>query len=107
MARAGLLNERLKVYTMTTTVDATGFKAQTLTLKGEYFCRVLNARNDRDTADVDRVVYNPDRRFELRRQIAIADSDIIEYDGQKYVITSIERNRNLDIQTLYCDRYEQ
>lgn len=105
--RSGLLNERLSVYTVTTTVDANGFKAQTLTLKGSYFCRVLNARNDRDTADVDRVVYNPDRRFELRRQIQIADSDIIEYDGQRYVIASIERNRNLDTQTLNCDRYEQ
>ena len=105
--RSGLLNERLSVYTVTTTVDANGFKAQTLTLKGSYFCRVLNARNDRDTADVDRVVYNPDRRFELRRQIPIADSDIIEYDGQKYVIASIDRNKNLDTQTLNCDRYEQ
>ena len=105
--RSGLLNERLNVYTVSVTTDANGFKAQTLTLKGSYFCRVLNARNDRDTADVDRVVYNPDRRFELRRQIAIADSDIIEYDGIKYVISSIERNRNLDIQTINCVRYEQ
>ena len=107
MARAGLLNERLSVYTMSTTADTNGYKSQTLTLKGTYFCRVIASRNDRDTADTDRIVYNPDRRFELRRQIAIADSDIIEYDGIKYVITSIERNRNLDIQTIYCERYEQ
>lgn len=105
--RSGLLNERLTVYTMSTRADANGFQSQSLTLKGTYFCRVINSRNDRDTADVDRIVYNPDRRFELRRQIAIADSDIIEYDGIKYVITSIEKNRNLDIQTLYCERYEQ
>ena len=105
--RSGLLNERLSVYTVSVTTDANGFKSQTLTLKGTYFCRVLNARNDRDSADVDRVVYNPDRRFEIRRQIAIADSDIIEYDGIKYVISSIERNRNLDIQTINCVRYEQ
>ena len=105
--RSGLLNERLSVYKVSVTTDANGFKSQTLTLKGSYFCRVLNARNDRDSADVDRVVYNPDRRFELRRQIAIADSDIIEYDGIKYVISSIERNRNLDIQTINCVRYEQ
>ena len=95
--RSGLLNERLSVYGMTTTTDATGAQVVTLTLKGTYFCRVLTARNDRDT----------DRRFELRRQIAIADSDIIEYDGLKYVIGTIERNRNLDIQTLNCIRYEQ
>lgn len=105
--RSGLLNERLSVYGITTTTDETGAKVPTLTLQGTYFCRVLTSRNDRDTADTDRVVYNPDRRFELRRQIAIADSDIIEYDGLRYVITSIERNRNLDIQTLYCERYEQ
>lgn len=105
--RSGLLNERLTVYTMTTTTDATGAKVASLVLKGSYFCRVLTKRNNRDTSDVDRVVYNPDRRFELRRQIAIADSDIIEYDGIKYVITSIERNRNYDNQTLNCERYEQ
>lgn len=105
--RSGLLNERLTVYTMATTTDATGAKVATLTLKGTYFCRVLDARNDRSTSDVDRVVYNPDRRFELRRQIAITDSDIIEYDGIKYVITSIERNRNRDAQTINCNRYEQ
>ena len=77
MTRAGLLNERLSVYTMTTNTDANGYKSETLTLKGTYFCRVLHARDDRNNADVERVVYNPDRRFELRRQIAIADSDII------------------------------
>ena len=107
MTRAGLLNERLTVYTMTTNVDANGYKSVTLTLKGSYFCRVLDARNDRNDADVDRVVYNPERRFELRRQIAIADSDIIEYDGIKYVIASIERNKKIDTQTLNCERYEQ
>lgn len=105
--RSGLLNERLSVYTMTTTLDAYGAKSVSLTLKGTYFCRVLDARNDRNSADTDRVVYNPDRRFELRRQIAIADSDIIEYDGIKYVIASIERNKKIDTQTLNCERYEQ
>lgn len=105
--RSGLLNERLTVYTMTTNADANGYKSATLTLKGSYFCRVLDARNDRNTADVDRVVYNPDRRFELRRQIAIVDSDIIEYDGIKYVIASIERNKKIDTQILNCERYEQ
>lgn len=105
--RSGLLNERLSVYTLTTTTDANGAKSATLTLKGTYFCRVLHARDDRNTADVDRVVYNPDRRFELRRQIAILDSDIIEYDGIKYVISSIDRNKKTDTQTLNCERYEQ
>lgn len=105
--RSGLLNERLSVYTMTTTTDVNGAKTAVLTLKGTYFCRVLHTRDDRNTSDVDRVVYNPDRRFELRRQISILDNDIIEYDGIKYVISSIERNRNLDIQTLNCIRYEQ
>lgn len=105
--RSGLLNERISVYTLTTTADANGAKSVTLTLKGTYFCRVLHARDDRNTADIDRVVYNPDRRFELRRQITILDSDIIEYDGIKYVIASIDRNKKTDTQTLNCERYEQ
>ena len=105
--RSGLLNERLTVYTRTMTTDVNGAKIVTLTTKGSYWCRVLYARRDRDNADIDRVVYNPGIRFELRRHIPIVDSDIIEFNSAKYVISMIETNHNLDIQTLYCDRYEQ
>lgn len=105
--RSGLLNERLTVYTRTMTTDVNGAKAVTLTVKGSYWCRVLHARRDRDNSDIDRVVYNPGIRFELRRNVPIADSDIIEFNSAKYVISMIETNHNLDIQTLYCDRYEQ
>lgn len=105
--RSGLLNERLSVYTRTTTVDANGAKTVTLTATGSYWCRVLHNRHDRDDADTDRVVYNPAIRFELRRSVPILDSDIIEFDSAKYVISMIEKNHNLDTQTLYCERYEQ
>jgi hypothetical protein len=56
---------------------------------------------------VDRVVYNPEIRFELRASVPIADNDIIDFDGKRYVIDMIEKNHNIDIQTLYCTRYEQ
>ena len=105
--RSGLLNERLTVYQRTSAVSVNGSKTVTLVAVGSYWCRVLHSRHDRDESDTDRVVYNPIIRFELRRSVPISDSDIIEYGNARYVITMIETNHNLDIQTLYCERYEQ
>ena len=105
--RSGLLNERLTVNRLVTTTDATGAKKVTLAKRGEYWCRVLHQQHDRNTADVDRIVYNPDIRFELRASVPIDDNDIIEYAGKRYVIVNIEKNRNIDTQTLNCNRYEQ
>lgn len=105
--RSGLLNERLTVYQLVTSRDANGAKVVTLNVVDSYWCRVLHSQHDRNNADVDRVVYNPAIRFELRASVPIADSNIIEFDSRKYVITQIEKNHNLDKQTLYCERYEQ
>ena len=105
--RSGLLNERLKVFRMETTTDQFGAVVPTLVEKGEYWCRVLHAKSDRSDNDIERVVYNPTIRFELRESVPVKVDDIIQYDGEKYVITMIEKNHNLDIQTLYVDRYEQ
>lgn len=105
--RSGLLNERLTVYELQTTTDATGAKTSTLLATGSYWCRVVHNRHDRADADVERVVYNPAIRFELRASVPIADNAIVEHDNLKYVVDMIEKNHNLDIQVLYCVRYEQ
>lgn len=104
--RSGLLNERLKVYTVTPVTDLNGAKTTTLTLKGTYFCRVVTHRRQLGT-DTDRYMYANQTTFELRRQISIAKNDIIEYNSTKYVISSIEVNKNLDLQTINCELYEQ
>ena len=105
--RSGLLNERLTVYELATTTDANGASASSLVAKASYWCRVVSSRHNRSDKDVDRVVYNPDVRFELRSSVPILDSDIIEKDGIRYVIDMIEKDHNIDRQTLYCTRYEQ
>lgn len=105
--RSGLLNERLTVYELTTTTDANGASAPIMSVKGSYWCRMVSNRHNRSENDVDRVVYNPDVRLELRASVPIIDSDIIEKDDIRYVIDIIEKDHNLDIQTLYCTRYEQ
>ena len=102
-----MLNERLTVYEANATIGATGAKSVSLIPKATYWCRVLHNRHDRADNDVDRVVYNPTIRFELRASVPIADNDIVEHDGHKYVIDMIERNHNIDTQILYCTRYEQ
>lgn len=104
--RAGLLNEIVKVYAVTTVRDASGAPVPTLTLTGSYRCRVMSSTKARET-DAQRLDYMPDITFQLRRQIAIAQTDILEHDSVKYVIRNIDKNRNTDTQTLSCMRYEQ
>ena len=104
--RSGLLNERLKVYAVTLTTSLTGEKVRTLTHSGTYWCRCLQSTQTLTTDD-GRVIYDPNVRFELRRQIPIHDTDIVEYQQVKFVITAIDKNKNLDKQTLTCVRYEQ
>lgn len=105
--RSGLLNNRLTVYEVQSTIAASGAKSVALVPNGVYWCRVLHNRHDRSENDVDRVVYNPTIRFELRVSVPIADNNIVEHDNYKYVIDMIEKNHNLDTQILYCTRYEQ
>lgn len=105
--RSGRLNERLTVYALTNTIDSYGAAVSALSLIGSYWCRVESNRHDRSENDIDRVVYNPTIRFELRSSVPIVNGYIIEHDGLRYVIDAIEKNRNLDRQTLYCTRYEQ
>lgn len=104
--RSGLLNERILVYMQHTYFDNHGAVVSELEPIGSYWCRVIHANLDRSESDVERVVYNPNIRFELRASVPIAVNNIIEYDDIKYVITMIDKNKNRDIQTIYVERYE-
>ena len=105
--RSGMLNERLTVMRPTTTKDVNGAETVVFESVGSYWCCVLHNRHDRSDNDVDRVVYNPEIRFELRASVPIADNDVIDFDSKRYVIDMIEKNHNTDRQILYCTRYEQ
>ena len=104
--RSGLLNERIEVYRQNTYYDTHGAVVSELEPLGSCWCRVIHANLDRSESDVERVVYNPNIRFELRASLPIAVNNIIEYDEIKYVITMIDKNKNRDIQTIYVERYE-
>lgn len=104
--RSGLLNERINVHTKHTYVDNHGAVVPELRYRSTYWCRVIHANLDRSDSDVERVVYNPNIRFELRASVPIAVNDIIEYADCMYVITMIDKNKNNDIQTIYVERYE-
>lgn len=104
--RSGLLNERIAVYRQNTYYDTHGAVVSELESLGGCWCRVIHANLDRSESDVERVVYNPNIRFELRASLPIAVNYIIEYDEIKYVITMIDKNKNRDIQTIYVERYE-
>lgn len=104
--RSGLLNERINVYVQDKYIDTHGAIVPELVYSDSYWCRVIHANLDRSESDVERVVYNPNIRFELRASLPIAVNNIIEYDDIKYVITMIDKNKNRDIQTIYVERYE-
>lgn len=104
--RSGLLNERIEVYQQNVYIDTHGAVVSELRPIGSYWCRVIHANLDRSENDVERVVYNPNIRFELRASLPIAVNNIVEYDEIKYVITMIDKNKNRDIQTIYVERYE-
>lgn len=104
--RSGLLNERIAVYEQHNHVDTHGAVVSELEQIGSCWCRVIHANLDRSESDVERVVYNPNIRFELRASVPIAVNNIIEYNDIKYVITMIDKNKNRDIQTIYVERYE-
>ena len=104
--RSGLLNERILVYRQNTYYDTHGAVVSELEPLCSCWCRVIHANLDRSESDVERVVYNPNIRFELRASLPIAVNNIIEYDDIKYVITMIDKNKNRDIQTIYVERYE-
>ena len=104
--KSGRLNERITVYEQHTYPDTHGAVVSVLEPIGGYWCRVIHANLDRSESDVERVVYNPNIRFELRASVPIAVNNIIEYEDIKYVITMIDKNRNRDIQTIYVERYE-
>jgi head-tail adaptor len=105
--RSGLLNERLTVYELATTIAPSGAKTVEPVAVASYWCRVLHSQHERSDSDVEREVYNPQIRFELRASVPISDANIIEHDDMKYVIDMIEKNHNTDRQILYCTRYEQ
>ena len=104
--RSGLLNERIEVYQQNIIIDTHGAVVSELEPLGSCWCRVIHANLDRSESDVERVVYNPNIRFELRASLPIAVNNIIEYNEIKYVITMIDKNKNRDIQTIYVERYE-
>lgn len=104
--RSGLLNERIEVFEQIIHIDTHGAVVSELEPVGSCWCRVIHANLDRSESDVERVVYNPNIRFELRASLPIAVNYIIEYNDIKYVITMIDKNKNRDIQTIYVERYE-
>ncbi len=104
--RSGLLNERITVYVNNSYIDNHGAVVPQLEPRSDYWCRVIHANLDRSESDVERVVYNPNIRFEMRASVPIAVNEIIKYDDIFYVITMIDKNKNNDIQTIYVERYE-
>lgn len=101
--RSGLLNERLKVLRINYITGDDGYKTEQLVHVHTYWCRVVYGQRQR--TDSDNVLdYDADIRFELRYELDIKPEDVIEYRGEKFYIKIVERHKNLDKQTLVCNR---
>lgn len=90
MISAGQLTETLAFYEVRNTVEASGFhhseevlrfrtKAERLKNKESY---VVNA---------DEIFHLSELTFRLRNRKEVEETDIVEYNGQRYHITSIDR----------------
>lgn len=90
MIFSGLLTETLKFYEVVETQSASGFK----TTEERLFCtiraeRLKNKQNY--TVNADELFHTCELSFRLRYREGMNDTNIVEYQGERYRITSMDR----------------
>lgn len=90
MIFSGLLTETLKFYEVVETQSQSGFK----TTEERLFCtiraeRLKNKQNY--TVNADELFHTCELSFRLRYREGMNDTNIVEYQGERYRITSMDR----------------
>lgn len=90
MIFSGKLTETLKFYEVVETQSQSGFK----TTEERLFCtiraeRLKNRQNY--TVDADELFHTCELSFRLRYRQGMKDTNIVEYQGERYRITSMDR----------------
>lgn len=89
MKRAGLLQEIIRIYSPTSTVNEYGEKVQTYVKTYETRARVLHDNGTRTTEN-NEIFYSYQKTFNVRSYVPVTEFDQIEYNDKRYRILSIE-----------------
>lgn len=89
MKRAGLLTKIIQVLTPTTTVNEYGEQIQEYNLKYTTRARVLHDSGSRVNENGE-IFYPYQKTFNIRSYVPIAEFDLIEFEGKRYRVITIE-----------------
>lgn len=99
MRRAGLLNEKIKIYKVEWVKDDYGSQVETLKLRSETRARVIYNSGNR-TVTNDEVVHDYYRTVVVRYYVEVEDYDVIKWDGKYYIVLSIDSSREFQEKTI-------
>lgn len=86
------LEEKIDIYSRTVTRVGGGAGDETFAYKLSTRARVNYASGNR-TLDNDEIFYDVNRTFIVRRYVPVVDTDEIRWNGQRWQILSIDKNR--------------
>lgn len=89
MKRAGLLNEVITILTPTSNVNEFGEKVQTYSIRYTTRARVEHDSGTRSNEN-NEIFYSYQKSFTVRSYVPVNEFDLIQYNGKKYRITSID-----------------
>ena len=88
MIFAGTLTEKLTFYEVREVQSASGFKHTTETER--FTTRAYRARNKENyVVDAGELFHSTELTFQLRYRSDITETDVVEYKGERYRITSL------------------
>lgn len=87
--RAGLLTKKITILTPETTVNEYGEKVQEYKLKLKVRARVLHDNGSRNIVNGE-IFYPYKKTFNVRSYVPITEFDIIEFEGKRYRVITID-----------------
>ena len=90
MIFAGALTENLKFYHIVETQSPSGYKHT----EEEFLCECKAERTknkENYTVDADELFHTNELTFRLRFRSGVKETDIVEYNGERYRITSLQK----------------
>lgn len=91
MIFAGTLTENLSFYRVVETQSASGFKSTQEQFM--FACKAYRRKNKENyTVDAGEIYHSNELTFDMRQRRGIDETNIVVYNGDRYRITSINRN---------------
>ncbi len=89
---AGRLNEVVKIYNLTTSINEYGERVETYTLTMTTRAKVEFNTGSRSNEN-DEIVFNYQKSFNLRSYVPVVDTSQIEWQSKRYRVLSVEKRR--------------